>query len=99
MPQRTRVLPSSFLWPFFTSNMVNTWKRSSSVSVPLNDISRGGTDRPMYTSGAFAHGTPGPLGFSAPPGSVSAHMRFDATPVVRLNDVDTRRFSNQANAG
>src|SRR5687768_7634548 len=97
MPHRARVLPSSLWCPRFTSIIEKTRKRFSSVSVPLNESSRGGTDRPMYTRGAVPHGLADPASSRPPePGIVSAHIRFDATPVVRLYDVLTRRFSNQA---
>src|SRR5262245_37297220 len=100
MPQRARVLPSSFLAPFLTSIIEKMRMRLNSPRLPVREISRGGTDRPRYTAGALAHGIRDPLA-SLPPefGIVSAHMTFEVTPVVRSISADTTRFSNQANAG
>src|SRR4051812_21137802 len=98
MPQRARVLPSSFLWPFFTSIIEKTCRRVKRLSVPLNDSSRGGTERPRYTMGAVAHGTTD--SFSLPvTGSASEHIGFEVAPVVRLYVTLRTRRSNQANAG
>src|SRR5881397_1344293 len=52
IPHRTRVLPSSFFWPFLTSIIEKMWKRLKNVRLPLNENSRGGTERPRYTIGA-----------------------------------------------
>src|SRR3954447_11861421 len=99
MPQRARVLPSSFLWPFLMSIIENTRKRLNSPRFPLNDTSRGGTERPRYTAGASsefpnmpsapAHGRGAPPSFPPDFASVSEHMTFDVAPVVRLMSADT----------
>src|SRR5262245_28141350 len=100
MPQRARVFPSSFLAPFLMSIIEKTRMRLNSPRLPLNESSRGGTDRPRYTAGALAQETREPLA-SLPPefGIVSEHMTFEITPVARSMSADTTRFSNQANAG
>src|SRR4029078_7957489 len=114
MPQRARVLPSSFLPPFFTSSIEKTWKRRKRPSVPLNAISRGGTDRPTHTDGASsdvpyrpsgpAQRRGAPPSFPCDPGIVSEHIGFDPTPNVLLAGlrsivVETTRFSNQPKTG
>src|SRR6185503_18538399 len=114
IPQRARVLPSSFLAPFFTSSIEKTWKRRKRPSVPLNDSSRGGTDRPRYTDGASsavpkrpsapAQRRGAPPSLPCDPGIVSEHIGFDPTPNFGLAGlrsivVETTRFSNQPKTG
>src|SRR5512138_2254472 len=106
IPPRTRVLLSIFFAPFLTSTSEKTWKRFKRLSVPLNDSSRGGTERPRYTIGASSavpylpsgpvHSRGVPPSLPCDPGMVSAHITFEVAPVVRSIVADTTRFSNHA---
>src|SRR5436305_3089407 len=109
MPQRTRVLPSIFFWPFLTSIIEKMWKRLKNVRLPLKENSRGGTERPRYTIGASsavpylpsrpAHRRGVPPSLPCEPGIVSEHITLLIAPVCRLIVDDTTRFSYQLNAG